>query len=209
MAASTEQIKELREATGAGVLDCKKALDEANGDLQKAAALLQERGLAKAAKRSDRETAAGMLELYSHGEGRVGVMVEVNCETDFVARTDEFRQFAHEMVLQVAATSPEYVSQEDIPQGVIEAERAAMAKQAAEEGKPADVVERIVEGRFAKYLEQVCLLNQPYVRDDAKTVDELLKELIASTGENIQIRRFVRWEVAEPIEAQRAKPVEA
>ena len=199
MSVDAELIKELRDSTGAGVLDCKKALEEADGDLEKAGEILYERGLAKAAKRSGRETQAGMLDLYSHGEGRVGVMVEVNCETDFVARTDEFREFAHEMALQVAATSPRWVSEEDVPEDILEQERARLTKQALEEGKPEEVVERIVEGRLAKYLDDACLLRQPYIRDDSKTVDEFLKETVATTGENIQVRRFVRWEVAEDI----------
>lgn len=196
---STEMIKSLREQTGAGVLECKKALDEAGGDLAKATAILQERGLIKAAKRSERETGAGLLDLYSHGEGRVGVMVEVNCETDFVARTDEFRTFAHEIALQVAATSPIYVSESDVPEAVVTAEREAYTRQAQADGKGADVTERIVEGKLAKFYDQACLLRQSYIRDDEKTVEDLLNETIAATGENIQIRRFVRWEVAEDI----------
>lgn len=199
MSVDAELIKELRGSTGAGVLDCKKALEEADGDLEKAGEILYERGLAKAAKKSDRETEAGVLDLYSHGEGRVGVMVEVNCETDFVARTEEFREFAHEMALQVAAASPRWVSEEDVPEEVLEQERARLTEQALEEGKPEDVVERIVEGRLTKFLDDSCLLRQPYIRDDSKTVDELLKETVVTTGENIQVRRFVRWEVAEEI----------
>ena len=200
MSTSTEQIKELREKTGAGVLECKRALEEAGGDFEKASEILQERGLAKAAKRADRATSAGALDLYDHGDGRVGVMVEVNCETDFVARTDEFREFAHEIALQVAATDPTWVSEEDVPEDVLAGERANYAESALEEGKPEDVVDRIVEGRLAKFLDEHCLLRQPYIRDDEKTVDELLKEHIATTGENIQIRRFIRWELAEEIE---------
>jgi elongation factor Ts len=192
-------IKALREETGAGVLDCKKALEEADGDLEKATDILRERGLVKAAKRSDRATAAGHLDLYSHGEGRVGVMVEVNCETDFVARTEEFRSFAHEIALQVAATSPQYVSEDQVPEALVTAEKAHYAKLAEEEGKPSEVIDRIVEGRLAKFYDEVCLLRQAYIRDDEKTVGELLKGIIAATGENIQVRRFVRWEVAEDI----------
>ncbi len=199
MSVDADLIKELRDSTGAGVLDCKNALEEADGDLEKAGEIIFERGLAKAARRSDRETQAGVLDLYSHGEGRVGVMVEVNCETDFVARTDEFREFAHEIALQVAATSPSWVSEDDVPEDVLEERRARMTKEALDEGKPEDVVERIVEGRIAKFLDESCLLRQPYVRDDSKTVDEFLKETVATTGENIQVRRFVRWEVAEAI----------
>lgn len=200
MSVSTDLIKELREETGAGVLECKKALEEAAGDLERATEIIHERGLAKAAKRSGRETAAGVLDLYDHGGGRVGVMVEVNCETDFVARTDEFRELAHEMSLQVAATSPRWLTEEDVPETVLEEQRAAYAQQAQSEGKPEEVVDRIVEGRMTKFLDESCLLRQPYVRDDSLTVEELLKEHIATIGENIQVRRFVRWEVAEDIE---------
>lgn len=197
MTVSTELIKELREETGAGVLECKKALEETEGNFERALELIQERGLAKAAKRAGRETAAGILDLYSHGDGRVGVMVEVNCETDFVARTDEFQHFAHEMALQVAAMSPSWVRVEDVPEGELEERRSQYAKSALEEGKPQEIVDKIVEGRMEKYLDEHCLLRQPYIRDDSRKVSELLKEQIATTGENIQIRRFVRWEVAE------------
>jgi elongation factor Ts len=200
MSASTEQIKELREQTGAGVLECKKALEETGGDMEKAAAILHERGLAKAAKRADRATSAGALDLYDHGDGRVGVMVEVNCETDFVARTDEFREFAHEISLQVAATDPHWVSDEDVPEDLLEAEKTKYAEAAKQEGKPEEVIPRIVEGRLDKFLDEACLLRQPYIRDDEKTVGELLKEQVAATGENIQVRRFVRWELAEEID---------
>ncbi len=200
MSVDAQLIKQLRDSTGAGVLDCKKALEEADGDLEKAGEILHQRGLAKAAKRAGRETEAGVLDLYKHGEGRVGVMVEVNCETDFVARTDEFRDFAHEMALQVAATSPRWVSEDDVPEKVLQTQRARLTEQALAEGKPEDVVERIVEGRLAKFLDDGCLMRQPYVRDDSKTVEEFLKETVATTGENIQVRRFVRWEVAEEIE---------
>jgi elongation factor Ts len=179
------------------VLECKKALDEAGGDMAKAANILQERGLAKAEKRAGRETSAGVLDLYSHGEGRVGVMIEVNCETDFVARTDEFRGFAHEMALQVAASAPQWVAVADVPQDVVEEQRAEIRKQAEAEDKPADVIDRIVEGRLGKFFQEACLLEQPYIRDDERSVAEILKEMIATTGENITIRRFVRWSVGD------------
>jgi elongation factor Ts len=197
MSATADQVKQLREETGAGVLECKKALDEAGGDMAKAANILQERGLAKAEKRAGRETSAGVLDLYSHGEGRVGVMIEVNCETDFVARTDEFRGFAHEMALQVAASAPQWVAVADVPQDVVEEQRAEIRKQAEAEDKPADVIDRIVEGRLGKFFQEACLLEQPYIRDDERSVAEILKEMIATTGENITIRRFVRWSVGD------------
>ncbi|MGA9191563.1 MAG: translation elongation factor Ts [Anaerolineales bacterium] len=197
MSATADQVKQLREETGAGVLECKKALDEAGGDMAKAANILQERGLAKAEKRAGRETSAGVLDLYSHGEGRVGVMIEVNCETDFVARTDEFRGFAHEMALQVAASAPQWVAVADVPQDVVEEQGAEIRKQAEAEDKPADVIDRIVEGRLGKFFQEACLLEQPYIRDDERSVAEILKEMIATTGENITIRRFVRWSVGD------------
>ena len=200
MTISIDLIKELRDRTGAGVLACREALEETNGDLEEAVALLRERGLAAAALRADRETHDGVLELYNHGDGRVGVIVEVNCETDFVARTEEFRHFAHEMALQIAATSPRWLRVEDIPEAVIEEERQNARIWARESDKPENVIERIVEGRLGKFYDDNCLLRQPYIRDDAKTVDELLKEMIAATGENVTIRRFVRWTVGEELD---------
>lgn len=200
MTISTDLIKELRDRTGAGILACREALEETSGDLEKAVALLRERGLAAAAKKADRETHDGVLDLYNHGDGRVGVIVEVNCETDFVARTEEFRHFAHEMALQIAATSPRWIRVEDIPEAAIEEERQNARIWAREGGKPENVIERIVEGRLGKFYDDNCLLRQPYIRDDEKTVDELVKEMIAATGENITIRRFVRWTVGEELE---------
>jgi elongation factor Ts len=200
MTISAAQIKELREATGAGVLDCRKALESTGGDMEKAAVQLREKGLALAAKRADRAVSNGVVELYSHGEGRVGVMVELNCETDFVARTKEFRTFAHELALQVAASAPAYVRPEDIPAAVVEAERAKARDLAAQEGKPEKVVEKIIEGRLEKFYDERCLLRQVYIRDDQKKVSDLLQEAIASTGENIAVRRFARWAVGEVVE---------
>ena len=199
MAITTEQIKELREATSAGILDCRKALESADGDFDKAVDYLREKGLAKAAKRSDREASEGVLELYSHGNGRVGVMVEVNCETDFVARSEAFRKFAHEVALQIAAAAPAYIRKEDVPADVLEHEREIARVRALEEGKPAPVVERIVDGRIEKYYDEACLLRQPYIRDEQITIEKLLAQHIGSIGENIVIRRFTRWEVGESI----------
>ncbi|MGD8554512.1 MAG: translation elongation factor Ts [Anaerolineales bacterium] len=195
MSIPASQVKELREQTGAGVLDCHKALEETGGDIEKAADLLRKQGLDKAAKRAERETREGVLDLYSHGDGRVGAMVEVNCETDFVARTEGFRTFAHEMALQVVATAPQWVSVEDVPEEVLQEKREAFRQEAIAEGKPEKVIDRIVEGRMEKLLQDMCLLSQPYIRDDTKTVSDLLQETIAATGENIAIRRFVRWSV--------------
>lgn len=197
MSISPEQIKELRESTGAGVLDCRKALEKSQGDMEKAAALLREQGLDKASKRSDRTTSDGVLDLYSHGDGRVGVMVEVNCETDFVARTPDFREFAHEIALQIAAVAPSWIDVDDVPESIIEDRREKARQQALAEKKPENIVDRIVEGRMKKFFEDSCLLEQAYIRDDEKTVRDLLNETIAKTGENISIRRFVRWTVGE------------
>jgi len=200
MAVTTEQIKELREATGAGILDCRKALEQANGDFDKAVDFLREKGLATAAKRSDRDASEGTVELYSHGNGRVGVMVEVNCETDFVARSEAFRTFAHEVALQIAAGAPRYLRPEDVPADVYEHEREIARARAREEGKPDAVLERIVEGRIEKFKDEVCLLRQPYIRDESITLEKLLLQNVAAIGENIIIRRFARWELGEGIQ---------
>jgi elongation factor Ts len=197
MAVTTEQIKELREATGAGILDCRKALEASGGDFQKAVDFLREKGLATAAKRSDREASEGKVELYSHGGGRVGVMVEVNCETDFVARSEAFRTFAHEVALQIAAAAPHYVREEDIPDEVLEHEREIALNRAREEGKPEQVLDRIVSGRIEKFKDEVCLLRQPYIRDESLTIQQLLLQNVAAIGENIIIRRLARWELGE------------
>jgi elongation factor Ts len=197
MAITTQQIKELREQTGAGILDCRKALEQANGDFDKAVAYLREKGLAQAAKRADRVVLEGMLELYSHGNGRVGVMVEVNCETDFVARSESFRNLAHEIALQIAAGAPRFVGDADIPEAALEEERKKARDLGLAEGKPERVIERIVEGRLDKFKDEACLLRQTYIRNEEITVQDLLHQHIASLGENIVIRRFVRWEVGE------------
>jgi elongation factor Ts len=197
MEITTEMIKELRAATGAGVLDCRKALTEANGDFQKAVEYLREKGLATAAKRADRKASEGVIELYSHGGGRVGVMVEVNCETDFVARSEAFRNLAHEIALQIAAASPRYIREEEIPAEVLEQELEIARKRALEEGKPAEIAERIAQGRLEKFKDEVVLLRQPYIRDENLTVHQLLLQNIAAIGENIVIRRFQRWELGE------------
>jgi elongation factor Ts len=197
MAVSTEMIKQLRESTGAGMLDCKKALEQANGDVNKAFDWLREKGLAAASKRADRKAAEGVVELYSHGNGRVGVMVEVNCETDFVARSEDFRNFAHELALQVAAASPLYIREEDIPAEVIEHEKHIAETKAREEGKPENILPRIVEGNLNKYKDEVVLMRQVYIRDDSVTVQKLYDNLVVSTKEKIVIRRFARWALGE------------
>jgi elongation factor Ts len=197
MAINIDQIKQLREASGAGVLDCRKALETYNGDFDKAMEYLREKGLAKAAKRADREVHEGMLELYSHGNGRVGVMVEVNCETDFVARSESFRKFAHEVALQIAAGAPKFIRVEDIPADILEEEKQKARSMALAEGKPEKVVEKIIEGKLEKFYTENCLLRQAYVRDDSITIEDLRNQHIAAIGENLVIRRFARWEVGE------------
>jgi elongation factor Ts len=197
MSISIEQIKQLREETGAGVLDCRKALESNNGDFAKAMEYLREKGLAKAAKRADRQVLEGMLELYSHGNGRVGVMVEVNCETDFVARSAAFRKFAHEVALQIAAGAPKWIRVEDIPAEVLKEEREKARNMALAEGKAEKVIDRIVDGKMEKFYTETCLLRQTYVRDEEITLDDLRNQNIAAIGENIVIRRFARWEVGE------------
>ena len=201
MAITTEQIKELRGATGAGILDCRKALEQANGDYEKAVDVLREKGLAKAAKRADKEASEGVIELYSHGNGRVGVMVEINCETDFVGRSEDFRHFAHELALQIAAASPSYILEEDIPAEALEREREIAAGRAREEGKPEAVVPRIVDGRIEKFKDETVLLRQAYIRDESKTIANMLQELVVKTGENLVIRRFERWELGESVQS--------
>jgi len=197
MEITTQMIKELREATHAGVLDCRKALEASGGDYQKAVDFLREKGLATAAKRADRQASNGMVELYSHGNGRVGVMVEVNCETDFVARSEQFLKFAHEVALQVAAASPRYIKEEDIPAEVLEHETEIAKGRAREEGKPEAMLEKIAQGRLEKFKDEVVLLRQAYIRDDKVTIGNLLLEQVAAIGENIVVRRFVRWELGE------------
>jgi elongation factor Ts len=197
MAVTAEQIKQLRAETGVGVLDCRNALEQSGGDFEKAVEILRQKGLAIAAKRAEREATEGMLELYSHGNGRVGVMVEVNSESDFVARSEAFRKFAHEIALQIAASAPLYVSPDDVPAEVLENERAKARQLALDEGKPEAVAEKIVEGRLAKFFDETCLLRQTYIRNEDLTIEQLLHQNVAAIGENIIIRRFVRWEVGE------------
>ncbi len=194
---TTDMIKELRAATNAGVLDCRKALQEANGDFQKAVDWLREKGMATAAKRADRDASNGTVELYSHGGGRVGVMVEVNCETDFVARSEQFRTLAHELALQIAAGAPNYVKPEDIPESVLEHEADIARARAKDEGKKGSVVDKIVEGRLEKFKDEVCLLRQPYVRDESTTIEKIIMQNVAAIGENVVVRRFQRWELGE------------
>lgn len=197
---SAEQVKELREMTGAGMMECKKVLEEASGDKEKAAELLRERGVVKAAKKAGRIAAEGLVESYIHGDGRIGVLVEVNIETDFAAKNPEFREFVKDVAMQIAATKPEYVRREDVPAEVIEKEKEIIKAQAINEGKPEAVAEKIVAGRIDKFYEEVCLLEQDFIKDPDKKVQEVLTEKISSIGENITIRRFVRFERGEGIQ---------
>jgi len=190
---------QLRQRTGAGVLDCRKALEEAQGEMERAEQILRERGLAKAASRAGRVAQDGIVDLYSHGDGRLGGMVEVNCETDFVARTAEFRHFAHEIALQVAASAPRWLSAAEVPAEVLEREAELARQQAIGDGKPEKVIDQIVEGRLEKFLDDHCLLRQAYVRDEEKSINEMVQAMILSTGENVTIRRFQRWEVGEAV----------
>lgn len=199
MEITTEMIKELRAATSAGISDCRNALIEANGDFQKAVDWLREKGVATAAKRADREASQGIVELYSHGGGRVGVMVEVNCETDFVARSEKFRELAHELALQIAASAPRYIREEEIPAEVLEHEAEIARTRTKEEGKPENVAEKIVQGRLEKFKEEVVLLRQAYIRDESITVEKLVLQAVGTIGENIVIRRFQRWELGESL----------
>ena len=197
MAISTEDIKKLREATGAGILDCRKALESADGDVNKALDFLREKGLAKAAKRASRNASEGVVELYNHGNGRVGVMVEVNVETDFVGRSEVFRTLAHEIALQIAATSPEYIREEDIPQEVLDKEAQIATAKAREDGKPEASLPRIVEGTLEKFKNEVVLIRQPYIRNEDITVQQLINEKVVALGESIVVRRFARWALGE------------
>ncbi len=199
MAISAQLIKELREKTGAGMMDCKKVLVETDGDIDKAIDLLREKGLASAEKKASRIASEGLVASYIHS-GRIGVLVEVNSETDFVAKTDEFKEFVKDIAMQVAASNPEYLCEEDVPQEAIDKEKEVLIQQAINEGKPQNIAEKMVEGRMHKYYERVCLLDQPFIKDPSITVNDLLKNKIAKIGENIKIRRFVRYEVGEGLE---------
>jgi len=200
MAVSASAVKELRERTGAGMLDCKKALDETNNDVEKAIAVLREKGLAAAANKAGRIATEGVVESYIHAGGRIGVIVEVNCETDFVAKTDQFREFARDVAMQIAAANPKFVSREEVSTEELDKEREILRNQALNEGKPEKIVEKMVEGRISKYYEEFCLLEQSFIKDPDKTISVLLNEKISKIGENISIRRFVRYELGEGLE---------
>ena len=196
-------VKELRERTGAGMLDCKKMLIEANGDMDKAIDLLREKGLAAAAKKAGRIAAEGLVESYIHMGGKIGVLVEVNCETDFVANTDRFKALCHDIAMHIAAAKPEFLDKADVPTDNLEKEKEVLRAQALNEGKPEKIVERMVEGRIEKYYKEVCLMEQPFVKDPDKTIRDLISEATVAIGEKISIRRFVRYERGEGIEKRK------
>lgn len=194
---TAQMVKELRNATSAGILETKKALEAADGDFDKAVDLLREKGAARAAKRSGRDANEGMIKMYSHPGGRIGVMLELNCETDFVAKNDKFQELAHDIALQIAAMAPKYVSSEDVDQAELDREMEVLKNQALAEGKPEHIVEKIVSGRLAKYYDEVCLLEQGFIKDDSKKIKDLITETISTTGENIKVGRFSRFAIGE------------
>ena len=195
MSIDASTVSDLRAKTGAGILDCKKALEEADGDLEKAAEILRVKGIAKAGKKGDRETKEGLVYAYVHGNGKIGTMVEVLCETDFVARNEQFKEFVHDVAMHITAMSPLYVAKSDVPDEVLQKEKELAMEEFAGSGKPQDVIEKIAEGKLGKYFEDVCLLDQKFIKDEDKTIEELVKETIAKVGENIQIKKFVRYQL--------------
>ena len=195
MKITASMVKELRQKTGAGMMDCKKALQEVDGDLEKAVTYLRKKGIASAAKKAGRETSQGLVEAYIHPGSQVGVLVEVNCETDFVARTDEFKDFVHDVAMHIAAMNPMVVSADELDEAVLDAEREIYRAQGESEGKPPEIVEKIVEGRIAKFKKEVALLDQPFVKNPDETVGDLLKSKIGSLGENMSIRHFARFQI--------------
>jgi elongation factor Ts len=197
MAITAAEVKELREKTGAGMMDCKKALQESNGDVEKATEYLRKKGLQKAEKKVGRQTKDGLIKSYIHPGSRLGVLVEINCETDFVARTDEFQSFANDVAMQVAAAKPLAVSREDLPADLVSKEEEIYKAQAKESGRPENVLDRIAQGKMEKFYQESCLLEQSFVKDPNKTIQDLLNEMIAKLGENMSIRRFVRFELGE------------
>ena len=203
MAITASDVNALRQRTGVGMMDCKKALTEANGDMEKAVEILREKGMATAAKKAGRIAAEGVVDSYIHMGGKVGVLVEVNCETDFVARGDQFKTLVHDVALQIAASKPLYVTKEEVPQDVLDKEKEILKIQAMNEGKPEAIAEKMVQGRIKKYYEDFSLLEQPFVKDPSKTVGQLITEAIASIGEKITVRRFTRYEMGEGIEKKK------
>ncbi len=197
MKIDAEKIKQLRKATGAGFLDCKNALEENNGDIDKAAEFLRKKGIANAVKKMSREANQGIIEPYIHPGAQLGVMVEVNCETDFVARTADFKELAHEIAMHIAIAAPKYVKREDVPEDILNKEREIYAEQLKNSGKPENVIEKIIEGKINKFYKEICLLEQEYARDNSMTIHDLIKSFIAKLGENITVRRFARFKIGE------------
>ncbi|OGQ84599.1 MAG: translation elongation factor Ts [Deltaproteobacteria bacterium RIFOXYA12_FULL_58_15] len=201
MQVSARQVQELRSKTGAGIMDCKKALAEGDGDVDKAIEYLRKKGLSAAAKKAGRIASEGIVDSYIHSGGKIGVLVEVNSETDFVARNADFKQFVHDVAMHIAATGPTYVSRDEVPADVVAKEKEILSAQIAEEGKPEHVVEKIVEGRLnKKFFQEICLLEQPFVKEAEKTIEQVLNELVAKIGEKISIRRFARFQLGEGLE---------
>jgi elongation factor Ts len=194
---SAAMVKELREATGSGIMDCKRVLAEADGNMEKAIELLRKKGLAKAAKRAGRSTSEGIIYSYIHTGAKLGVLVEVNCESDFVAKTDDFVEFAKNIAMHIAAANPAGLTPEDVDKSVVEKEREIFRAQMLEEGKPENIIDKIVDGKVEKFYKEVCLMSQPYVKDPQKTIEEFLKETIGKIGENVQIKRFARFQIGE------------
>lgn len=197
---TAQMVKEIRDRTGAPFIDCKKALEEVGGDFDKAVEILKIKGVAKASKKVGRETPEGTIVTYVHAGGKIGVMVEVNCETDFVARNDDFQTFAKEVAMQIAASNPRYVSREDIPEAELEKEKEIMKAQVIESGKPANIADKIAEGKVEKFFEENCLIDQVYIRDSKVKINDLLQALIAKVGENIKVRRFTRYQLGESLD---------
>ena len=197
---TAQEVKELRERTGVGMMDCKRALVDANGDMEESIKILREKGLAAAAKKAGRIAAEGIVESYIHLNGKIGVMVEVNCETDFVAKTPDFKAFVHSIAMHIAAAKPLYVNKEEVPQAELDAEREIIRAQALNEGKPEKIVDKIVEGRISKYYKEVCLMEQQYILDTDITIAQMVNEQVVKVGEKISVRRFVRYEMGEGLE---------
>jgi len=197
MAISAQQVKELRDKTGAGMMDCKRALQETNGDIDEAVEVLRKRGMAKAEKRAGREANEGVITSYIHPGGRIGVLLELNCETDFVAKTDEFQDLAYDLAMQIAAMNPLAIDRDRMDDTVVEKEKAIFKEQASQEGKPEHIVEKIIDGRLEKFFKEVTLLEQPFIKDTDKSVDQLINEAVAKLGENIAVNRYVRYELGE------------
>jgi elongation factor Ts len=194
---SAKEVKELREQTGAGMMDCKKALTEVEGDFDEAVKLLRTKGLAEAAKRSGRATTEGLIDSYIHAGGKIGVLLEVGCETDFVARNEDFKAFVHDLAMHIAASKPRYIRREDVPEAEVESEMTIYRDQAKSTGKPENILEKIASGKMEKYYQQFCLMEQPFVKDDKVTIEQLVGELVGKIGENVEIKRFVRFELGK------------